>query len=524
MHTPKSRSAGGFTIVELAVGIVVFATISVSILGLYTALIHSTIIAKRQAVASALATNQMEYLKSLSYDSLAIAGGSIYATSPLPATATKTLNGVQYTIKTSINYIDDAYDGCASYPTQALKELYCRNYPPPSGSPTTDTNPQDYKVVHVVVTDKTNTRLAEVDTQVSARVSETASTTGALFVNVIDNNGNKIAGATVTVVNATITPNANVSDTTDSNGTAIFYGLPPDSGTDYHVTATKTGYSTLTTAIVSGSLQPTYPSQKIITQQSSYATLTLKPQGTFSLIGEVVDTSGTPINGMKVYVKGGYKKYTSTSDTAYYYDNFTPSDTRPTSDSGGNINLQNLVPGNYIFCGDSAATNCRVGGTTYYLAAAVPYSGTNPFNPVVVPTYDSSSPPATTFDFGGDGYLQKVRLIFSTQSNYPRVNSITPSNTSLASGPITNYTFAVAGNNLPCTGSGVGCGTTVRFLQGASTYTAACTGNATGVLLNCAVDLSGVAVGNTRMVVIANGHTLTLPDTSPMIGGVVVLP
>ena len=78
----------------------------------------------------------MEYLKSLPYDSLAVAGGSIYTTGPtLPASFTKTLNGVTYTVKTSISYVDDAYDGCGSYTTQALKELYCRNSPPPSGAP-----------------------------------------------------------------------------------------------------------------------------------------------------------------------------------------------------------------------------------------------------------------------------------------------------------------------------------------------------------------------------------------------------
>ena len=513
----------GFTIVELAVGIVVFATVAVSFLALFTSLVRSTVIAKRQAVASTLATNQMEYLKSLPYDSLAVAGGSIYASNPIPATTTKTLNGVAYTIKTSINYVDDAYDGCAAYPTQALKELYCRNYPPPTGSPATDTNPQDYKIAHITVTDKNNARLAEVDSQISARVSETASTTGAMFVTIIDNNGNKISGATVTVTNTTLTPNVNVSDTTDANGTALFYGLPPDSGTDYHITGSKTNYSSLTTIVASGSLQPTYPSQKIISQQSSYATLTLKPQAQYSLVTEAVDTSGNPIANMKLYIKGGYKRYTATTDTAYYYDNMSPSDVRPTTDAGGLASVQNLVPGTYIFCGDTAATNCRVGSTTYYLAAAVPYGGTNPFNPVNVPTYDAMSPPSTTFTYGGNAYVQKVRLIFATQSNFPRVTSITPSNTSLASGPLNPFTFAVNGTNLPCTSNSASCGTTVRILQGASTYTAACTGSSAGTLLNCTANLTGATAGNTQMTFIANGFTLTTP-ASPLLGGVIVLP
>ena len=90
----KSRSTGGgFTLVELIVSIVVLGIVSSSLLLLYTGLINSTSISKRKAIALTLATNQMEYLKSLPYSSLAVAGGSIYSTSPLPATKTATVNG-----------------------------------------------------------------------------------------------------------------------------------------------------------------------------------------------------------------------------------------------------------------------------------------------------------------------------------------------------------------------------------------------------------------------------------------------
>src|ERR1700690_3708344 len=138
-----SRKEGGFTLVELVVALTVLSVVVFSLTGLFTSLVHSAVVAKEKAVASTLATNQMEYLKSLPYDSLAVAGGSIFATNPLPATSSQTINGVVYTIKTSISYVDDAYDGCASYPTQALKQTYCRNSPPPAGAPATDTNPAD---------------------------------------------------------------------------------------------------------------------------------------------------------------------------------------------------------------------------------------------------------------------------------------------------------------------------------------------------------------------------------------------
>jgi type II secretory pathway pseudopilin PulG len=514
----------GLTIIELLVSLTVFMIIAVSMFSLFVGLVHSSILAKRRAVGSSLATNQMEYLKSLPYDSLAVAGGAIYSATPLPATATQTLNNVTYTIKTSINYVDDAYDGCASYPTQALKLTYCRNYPPPSTAPTTDTNPQDYKVVHVSVTDESHFILAEVDTQVSARVSETASTTGALFVGVIDNTGNPVSGATVTVTNTTVLPVVNVSDTTDSDGNAIFYGLPPDSGNDYLVSASATGYSSLATIAASGSLTPTYPNQKIITQQSSYVTLTLKQQGTPSLAIETTDTNGAPLAGAKIYIKGGYKKYTSAADTQYYYDTLTPTDTRPVTDATGLIGVTNLVPGAYIFCGDAGATSCTIGGTTYYLAAAVPYSGNNPFNPILVPTYDPANPPTTTYPYNSTNYLQKVRLMLTTKSAFPRITALTPYAASKTSSNMNAFAFTISGTNLPCSATASSCGTTVSFKQNANTYTASCTGNTSpATLLTCTVSLTSSVVGNTQLVISSGGNTMTLP-ASPLIGGIVVTP
>ena len=516
------RKDNGFTLTELVIGLTVLAVVVFSLTGLFTSLTHSAVVAKQKAVASTLATNQMEYLKSLPYDDLAVAGGSIVATNPLPASTTQTVNGTKYTIKTSVSYVDDSYDGCGSYPTQALKQTYCRNYPPPSGAPATDSNPADYKIANVTVYNSNSTQLATVDTQISARVAETASTTGALFVSVIDTTGSPVSGATVSIVNGVIGP-VNVSDSTDANGIAIFYGLPPDTNNyDYIITASDSGYSTLATIPPSGVLQPTYPSQKIFTQQSSYVTLTIKLQGPDSLLLETTDTSGSPLANAKVYVKGGYKKYTLSTDTAYYYDNLSPSDTRPVTDSSGLAGLSNLVPGQYVFCGDTGGTSCAVGATTYYLVAALPYSGNNPLNPVSVPIFDPANPPATTYAYNGHSYYQKVRLMLSSNSSFPRINNFTPYDASLNGGAIGSFGFQVNGTNLPCSSTPASCGTTVKFVQGANTYSASCSGTG-GSQINCTVNLSGISAGTAQLVIAANGLTLTLP-ASPQMGGLSVTP
>ena len=507
--------------------IVVLAILSLASFDLFTSLLHSAIVATRQAVASTLATNQMEYLKSLAYDNLAVTGGPIVSSTTIPATITKKVNGDTYKITTSISYADDAYDGCGSYPTQALKQQYCFNYPPPSGAPAVDTNPADYKDVNVKVTDVSGLTLAQLDTHIAALVAETASNTGALFVQVDDDSGDPISGATVSVTNSSVSPAVNVSDTTDENGLVIFYDLPPStSGYQYVINASDSGYSSLATIAPSGSLQPTYSSQNLIAQSSSYVTLTLKPMAADSLVIETTNTSGAALPNAKIYVKGGYKKYTSSTDTSYYYDTLSPTDTRPVTDSTGLTSLNNLVPGSYFFCGDAGATSCSVGGTTYYLAAAVPYGGSNPLQPINVPSYDSSNPPSTTYTYGANtDYLQKVRLMLTTSSTFPRVASITPYDGSLSGGTLSSFSFSLTGTNIPCSSTASSCSTHVSFIQGSNTYTAACTGvagNSTQTL-NCSVNLSSASAGNTQMVVQVGSNTLTLP-AAPMLGGIIVEP
>ena len=511
------KQSGGFTLVELTVAIIVLGSITIAMFTLFSALVNSTIIARRQAVALTLATNQMEYLKSLPYDSLAVQGGSIYATTLLPATKTQTLNGVTYTITTSIGYADDAYHGCGSYPTTALKQAYCKNYPAPSSAPSLDTNPADYKILHIVVTDKTGKRLSTLDTQVTARVAESASSTGEFFITVIDGAGNPIPGATVNVVNSTITPAVNASDVTDSNGVAIFYNFPPDSNKDYVVSASKTGFSGLTTIAASGSLQPFYPNQSLIAQQSSSVTLKLYPMTANSLVVESVNTSGAVLANVKVAIKGGYKKYTSTSDTNYYYNNASP-DTRPTTDTNGLAAISNLPPADsgYVFCGDNGygSTSAERCGS-YYLASAVPYNGTASLGPVTIPIYESANPPSLPYEYGGTNYIQKVRLILTTSSTFPRVFSMTPAQIDLSdlASSLSSVLVTINGYNLSSASA--------VFTQGANTYTGTGCSKST-TQLKCSYNFSTITTGALQLSVTNSSGTLTLP-TDPL-GGLNVLP
>jgi prepilin-type N-terminal cleavage/methylation domain-containing protein len=499
-RSQHAAKAAGFTLVELTVSLVIISIMVVSVFGLFITLVHSATLSKQRAVGLTLATNQMEYLKSLPYDSLVVVGGAIAGAGVIPPTTTKTVNNAQYTVKTSINYVDDAYDNCGNiYSTTAEKLQYCRGST--AATPTTDTNFADYKVVHVSVLNRGGTQLASVDTQIAARVSETASNTGALVVTVVDRSGTPISGATVNAVNTTVTPTINASDTTDNNGIAIIYKATPDNGNDYIITASKVGYSTLNTIASSGSLQPTYASQKIISQQASTLTMTLYPVMTNSLVVETTDTAGNPIGGVKVYAKGGYKKYTATTDTSYYYDNLTGGDTRPTTDGSGLAGLSSLVPANgYIFCGDLGATSCT-GSSTYYLAAAVPYGGNNSLMPINIPL----TTPAVTYTYNGSEYIQKVRLILTTSSTFPRVFTMDPSEANLSSGAsLGSFLITLTGANLSSASA--------KLVQGATTATGTSCA-ATATQLKCSYNLSTMTVGVAQLIVTNGSGSLTLPTT-----------
>lgn len=510
----RGQKQQGFTLVETVVALFVLAVVSLSLFALFTALIHSMILARKQATALSLATTQLEYLKSLPYDSLAVQGGAIYASTLLPATQTKTINGQTYTITTAIGYADDAYDGCGPYPTTALKQKYCRNYPPPATAPATDLNPADYKILHVTVADKVGTRFTSMDTEVTARVAESASTTGAVYITVLDGSGNPITGASVAISNTTINPAVTVGDLTDENGIAIFYNLPPSAGNTYVVTASKTSWSSLSSIAASGALQATYQNIRVLSQQSAALAMPLVEMIPTSLVVETTDTAGAPLANTKVSIKGGYKKYTATTDTSYYYDNFSPTDTRPTTDAAGLTSVSNLPPyGEYLFCGDSGVGGCKVGATTYYLAAAVPYGGPNSLKPVAVRPFTDTDT-ALPYAYGTGQYRQKVRLMLTTNSTFPRVFSISPDSVAVAStSNLSTFLITITGENL---GSA-----TAKLTKDGSTYNGtSCTQSAKQ--LKCSYNLTGITTGKATLSVTNASGTLALP-TDPL-GGFNVLP
>ncbi len=498
-QSQHTHDESGFSVPELIVTIIVFAIVSVAIATTLIAYINSASLSRLRASALSVATQQMEYLRSLPYDGLAVAGGSI-ATSgtPIPATITVSRSSRSFDVETDIRYADDAYDGCLNY--GASQALLCRNYT--ATTVLSDVNPKDYKLATVTVKEKTTGKVySTLSTQFTSRVAEVAGNSSAILVTVLDGSGSPVGGALVRIRNTTLSPQVNQTATTDSNGIALFLDVPVDTGKDYVVSSTKSGYSNATTIAQSGSLIPQYPNVSGIAQQVSNVTLKSEQISTNSLEIKLVDTSGAALPGVSIGVKGGIKLYTNPSDTTYS-QLFTV-----TSDATGYVHLGSLVPGDYQVCFLAQPSPCSASSSYKALAVNVAY-GANSFQPFEIPAGTSAA---------DGGPMQRIVVVMSTSTTMPRITDVQPSLFSSTATDAATSLVTINGANLS--------GATVQLRQGTTTLTGTVSGSDTSAQIAREFNLSGVAAGAYELIVTTGVGTVIQTGVAPgTLGGVNVTP
>lgn len=426
----EKNYSGGFTIPELIVTIIVFGIVSVSAYTLLLAHISTLSTVRLRTAALSLATEQVEYLRALPYDSLAVAGGSIVSSAtPIPTPTTESRAGREFEVVTDIRYADDAFDGCLNY--GAAQDKLCRNYK--TGTVLTDTNPRDYKVADVTIKDKkTGKEYASLSSQFTSRVAETAGNTSAMLVTVVGSDGSPVAGATVTIQNSTLSPAVSQSITTDGDGTALFLDVRPDSGDDYVVSASKTGFSSLSTIPVNGTLIPKHPNVTALVQQVSNVTLVIDRISTDSLLVQTVDATGAAVGNVPFTIRGGIKLYTDPEDTSYSYQQTL------TTDASGQLHVPSLVPGNYEVCYLSGG-QC-VSSSARRIAALRAAYGESSYQPFSVPS-GASSP------IDG-GPMQRIVIVTTTSSGVPRITLATPASASSSAADANATILQIYGANL----------------------------------------------------------------------------
>lgn len=245
---PYNHLQRGISIIEV---IVVAAIVAIFFSGLFASFYYTISLiqdSKARQTALSVAHNQMEFIRSLSYDAV----GTVAGIPPgnIPQVATTTLNGINFTVRTLIEYVDDPADGLGAADLNGITT--------------------DYKTAKVTINWESRGVAKELFlvSRVIPRSIETDVGGGTLRVNVYDADVQPLSGATVRLTNIIGTTTIDVTRTTNANGEALFGGAPAGAG--YEVVVSRADYSTdgtqaITTELVNPATPPASVAEADIT-------------------------------------------------------------------------------------------------------------------------------------------------------------------------------------------------------------------------------------------------------------------
>jgi hypothetical protein len=187
---------------------------------------------KAKQTALTIAMETIESVRSLDYAIVGTISG--IPAGPIPQVSTTTQNGVTFTTRTLIEFIDDPADGLGALDGNGVVT--------------------DYKKATVAVewSGRTGERTIQFSTSVTPPTIESFVGGGTLRVNVFDATMTPVSGASVRLVNTSISPSIDTIRTTALNGEVLFSGAPTASG--YEVFVTKAGYTSDQTYVVTPTL------------------------------------------------------------------------------------------------------------------------------------------------------------------------------------------------------------------------------------------------------------------------------
>ncbi len=247
-HNYKNKK--GFSLIEVLVVSAILLTFFTGLFGSVKYTLGLVSDSKAKLTALTVANDQMEYIRSLSYNAVGTVAG--IPAGLIPQLSTTTLNTIEFQKRVLVEYIDDDADGLGAADSNGITT--------------------DYKQVKVSVTWNQRGVLREVFliSNIIPRSIETSVGGGTLRVNVLDADVVPLPGASVRVLNTTIAPNIDVTRTTDSTGIALFGGAP--AGPNYEIFVSRAGYSNDRTYFATTSL-PNPATQPVAVLEADISTM-----------------------------------------------------------------------------------------------------------------------------------------------------------------------------------------------------------------------------------------------------------
>lgn len=248
--------------VDVVVGTALVLIVFLALFGLLRASALISSVAKNKATAVAIANAQVEYLRSLEYNEVGTEGG--IPSGSIPQIATTTENGLDFVVRTFIQYVDDPKDGLGASDATGITT--------------------DYKRAKVTVTYVLSGKSRDVSlvTNIAPPGLETTTGGGTLRLEIVGATGQPVPGASVRIQNPSLSPSVDVTAFSGADGVVLLPGAA--TSTDYRISVSKNGYSSAQTYARDAQNQNPSPGYLTVAQsQTTTATFAIDVLGTFVL-------------------------------------------------------------------------------------------------------------------------------------------------------------------------------------------------------------------------------------------------
>lgn len=231
------REVRGEVYIGVVIAIGIFVLLSQAVILLANTGYELVGYTRARNVARELASEKIEYIRNLPFDSVGTNGG--IPSGPIAQTETISRNGQQYVVQTTVLYVDDPFDETAP----------------------NDMVPNDYKRARVDVTWTgfgPQGNVTTLVTDIAPKGIEELIGGGTISLLVFDSEAQPVSGATISVTSTGLTPAVNLNVMSNDNGRIVIPGAPACVKC-YSVTVTKSGYSedrTYTTSEVANPIKP----------------------------------------------------------------------------------------------------------------------------------------------------------------------------------------------------------------------------------------------------------------------------
>jgi len=316
-HMPEKNTKynKGFSLVESLIAIAIFVLLAGVIYQTSASLIKGISIYRENTAISSLANQYMEIVHNLPYSKVGTLSGNPHGELPdLPNAPQIIINNTSYQIYYVVNYIDDPADDTAG-----------------NG----DFASNDYKQVKLYVKNVGTDKMYSFLTNITPKGLENLDAGGALSINISDASGQPVPDAKINIKDDVL--NINLTRTVDANGNWIEVGLPNGINA-YHLTASKTGYSTdQTYPITLENPSPTKADSTILNGQVTKVSFSIDKLSNLSF--KTLNQTCQIMPNVNMEIKGSKKK--GEPDLVKFDHNYT-------SSAGGEISLNNIEWDNYL--------------------------------------------------------------------------------------------------------------------------------------------------------------------------------